>query len=113
MIPITLISTIGLPTISHRRGLDKEEPYLGLRLVLDPAMVTSTMVESGFAQLQNDSVKAMAVSNSIRPAECLPAPTAAAPVAGAIPGIWDRSSFARLSTGFSSARRAIACATWQ
>jgi len=33
-----------------------------LRLVLDPAVVTSTMVESGFVQRQNDSVKAIAVS---------------------------------------------------
>jgi AraC-like DNA-binding protein len=57
-----LISTVGLPTISQVDVASPKEPYLGLRLVLDPAVVTSTMVESGFAQLQNDSVKAMAVS---------------------------------------------------
>jgi hypothetical protein len=33
-----------------------------LRLVLDPAVVTSTMVELGFALRQNYSVKAIAVS---------------------------------------------------
>lgn len=57
-----LISTVGLPTISQVDVASPKEPYLGLRLVLDPAVVTSTMVESGFAQIQNDSVKAMAVS---------------------------------------------------
>jgi len=57
-----LISTVGLPTISQIDVASSEEPYLGLRLILDPAVVTSTMVESGFAQRQNDSVKAIAVS---------------------------------------------------
>ena len=57
-----LISTVGLPIISQVDVASPKEPYLGLRLVLDPAVVTSTMVESGFAQRQNDSVKAIAVS---------------------------------------------------
>jgi hypothetical protein len=39
-----------------------KEPYLGLRLILDPAVVTSTMVEAGLVHWQNDSgVKAIAV----------------------------------------------------
>ncbi len=57
-----LICTVGLPIISQIDVASPKEPYLGLRLVLDPAVVTSTMVESGFAQRQNDSVKAIAVS---------------------------------------------------
>ncbi len=58
-----LISTVGLPTISQIDVASPEEPYLGLRLVLDPAVVTSTMVESGLVHRQNDSgVKAIAVS---------------------------------------------------
>jgi AraC-type transcriptional regulator N-terminus len=50
-----LISTVGLPIISQVDVASAKKPYLGLRLVLDPAVVTSTMVESGFAQRQNDS----------------------------------------------------------
>ncbi len=58
-----LISTVGLPTISQIDVASPAEPYLGLRLVLDPAVVTSTMVESGLVVRQNDSsVKAIAVS---------------------------------------------------
>ncbi len=57
-----LISTVGLPTISQIDVASPGEPYLGLRLVLDPAVVTSTMVESGLVHRQNESVKAIAVS---------------------------------------------------
>ena len=58
-----LINTVGLPTISQIDGASSEEPYLGLRLILDPAVVTSTMVEAGLVHYQNDSgVKAIAVS---------------------------------------------------
>jgi AraC-like DNA-binding protein len=58
-----LIATVGLPTISQIDVASPEEPYLGLCLVLDPAVVTSTMVESGLVVRQNDSsVKAIAVS---------------------------------------------------
>jgi AraC-like DNA-binding protein len=58
-----LISTVGLPTISQIDLASSEEPYLGLRLILDPAVVTSTMVEAGLVHRQSDSgVKAIAVS---------------------------------------------------
>jgi AraC-like DNA-binding protein len=58
-----LISTVGLPTISHIDVASPAVPYLGLRLVLDPAVVTSVMVESGPARQQNDGgVKAIDVS---------------------------------------------------
>src|SRR3984893_2202001 len=58
-----LISTVGLPTVSQIEVASSEEPYLGLRLILDPALVTSTMVEGGLVHRQNDSgIKAIAVS---------------------------------------------------
>jgi AraC-like DNA-binding protein len=58
-----LISTVGLPTISQIDVASSENPYLGLRLILDPAVVTSTMVEAGLVHRPNDSnVKAIAVS---------------------------------------------------
>ena len=42
-----LISTMGLPTVSHVDVATPDEPYLGVRLTLDPAVVTSVIVESG------------------------------------------------------------------
>ena len=58
-----LISTVGLPTISQIEVASSEQPYLGLRLILEPAVVTSTMVEAGLVHRQNESgVKAIAVS---------------------------------------------------
>jgi AraC-like DNA-binding protein len=58
-----LISTVGLPTVSQIDMASSENPYLGLRLTLDPAVVTSTMVEAGLVDRPNDSsVKAIAVS---------------------------------------------------
>ena len=106
-----LISTVGLPIISQVDVASAKEPYLGLRLVLDPAVVTSTMVESGFAQRQNDSVKAIAVSKldfdllnaCLRLLRLLQLPEQYR--------VLGRSSFVRSSTGFSPASRAIACAT--
>jgi hypothetical protein len=58
-----LINTLGLPTVTQIDVPSPNEPYLGLVLVLNPAVVTSIMVESGMLQRQNDScVKAIAVS---------------------------------------------------
>src|SRR6516162_6067679 len=58
-----LINTVGLPTISQIDVASSEQPYLGLRLILEPAVVTSTIVEAGLVHRQNDSgVKAIAVS---------------------------------------------------
>src|SRR5580692_4038932 len=58
-----LISTVGLPTISQIDVASPQEPYLGIRLLLDPAVVTSVMVESGLIARQSDGgVKAIDVS---------------------------------------------------
>ena len=42
-----LISTLGLPAVGQVVEASPERPYLGLRLSLDPSVVTSVMVESG------------------------------------------------------------------
>lgn len=42
-----LISTLGVPAIGRVVEASRERPYLGLRLSLDPSVVTSVMVESG------------------------------------------------------------------
>src|SRR5687767_11240600 len=42
-----LISTLGLPAVGRVVEASREQPYLGLRLSLDPSVVTSVMVESG------------------------------------------------------------------
>lgn len=59
-----LISTVGLPTISQIDGASPQRPYLGLRLVLDPSVVTSVMVEAGVVEPRGDGggVKAIDVS---------------------------------------------------
>jgi AraC-like DNA-binding protein len=42
-----LVSTLGLPAVGRVVEASRERPYLGLRLSLDPAVITSVMVESG------------------------------------------------------------------
>jgi AraC-like DNA-binding protein len=42
-----LISTLGVPAVGRVVEASRERPYLGLRLSLDPSVVTSVMVESG------------------------------------------------------------------
>jgi AraC-like DNA-binding protein len=42
-----LVSTLGVPAIGRVVEASRERPYLGLRLSLDPFVVTSVMVESG------------------------------------------------------------------
>jgi AraC-like DNA-binding protein len=58
-----LISTIELPLIGEVVEASPEQPYLSFRLVLDPSIVTSVMVESGVVQPRGDgSVRAVDVS---------------------------------------------------
>jgi AraC-like DNA-binding protein len=42
-----LVSTLGVPAVGRVVEASRERPYLGLRLGLDPSLVTSVMVESG------------------------------------------------------------------
>lgn len=66
-----LISTMGLPTVSQIDVCSPEEPYLGFRLRLDPAVVTSVMVESGQVQPQGDAAGVKAIDVSRLDAELL------------------------------------------
>jgi AraC-like DNA-binding protein len=59
-----LISTMELPLTGKVVEASLERPYLSFRLVLDPSVVTSVMVESGFVQPNGDgNVKAVDVSS--------------------------------------------------
>jgi AraC-like DNA-binding protein len=42
-----ILSTLGVPAVGRVVEASPERPYLGVRLSLDPAMVTSVMVETG------------------------------------------------------------------
>jgi AraC-like DNA-binding protein len=59
-----LISTVGVPAIGKVVEASRERPYLSVRLVLDPSVVTSVLVESGVAYARGDGsgVKAIDVS---------------------------------------------------
>lgn len=58
-----LITTAELPTLAQITDATPEEPYLGVVLALDPALVSSVMVETGHAASDaQSSVKALDVS---------------------------------------------------
>jgi len=59
-----LITTLELPLTAQVVEEPSREPYLGFRLVLDPSVVTSVMVESGAVQPRGDGsgVKGVDVS---------------------------------------------------
>jgi AraC-like DNA-binding protein len=58
-----LIATMALPLAGEVVEASPKRPYLSCRLALDPSIVTSVMVESGFVQRGNHgSVKALDVS---------------------------------------------------
>lgn len=58
-----LLVTAELPIAGHVVEASPERPYLGLRLQLDPALVSSVMVEAGHVAPRGDAgVRAIAVS---------------------------------------------------
>ena len=58
-----LLATVELPIVSQILEASKEQPYLSLRLDLDPTLVGSVMVEAGYPSPQNRAnVKAIDVS---------------------------------------------------
>ncbi len=57
-----LISTIGIPAIGEVIEASRSRPYLSFQLFLNPAMVTSVMMESAAAVPRAGSVKAVDVS---------------------------------------------------
>lgn len=59
-----LLATVELPVVGQILEASKEQPYLSLRLDLDPALVGSVMVEAGhLASRYPDDVRAMDVSS--------------------------------------------------
>jgi len=59
-----LISTIDLPVVSQVVEASNEQPYLSIRLNLDPSLVASIIMESGIEVKRSDaSAKAMDVSS--------------------------------------------------
>jgi len=58
-----LLVSVGLPVVSHVIEASHERPYLAVRLVLEPAVVTSVLIEAGLLAAGVDGgVKALAVS---------------------------------------------------
>ena len=59
-----LVTTMGLPAVGKVVEASPERPYLSFRLVLDPSVVSSVMVESGVVEPRGDGggVKAVDVS---------------------------------------------------
>ncbi|HEX5734697.1 MAG TPA: AraC family transcriptional regulator [Blastocatellia bacterium] len=58
-----LIFTVDLPVVFQVEEASKEQPYLGLRLNLDPSLVASVLMESGVEAKKGDaSAKAIDVS---------------------------------------------------
>ena len=68
-----LITTLGLPLTGEVVEGSMQRPYLGFRLVLDPSLVTSVMVESGAAQARGDGGGVKGVDVSPLDAELLDA----------------------------------------
>lgn len=59
-----LLSTLDLPAVSQIVDASKEHPYLSLRLNLEPALVSSVMVEAGHMPRGNGAdARAMTVSS--------------------------------------------------
>jgi AraC-like DNA-binding protein len=57
-----LITTVELPLSGEVVDASPERPYLGFKLLLDPSLVTSVMIESGIGQADGDSSRAVDVS---------------------------------------------------
>jgi AraC-like DNA-binding protein len=58
-----LLVSAGLPLVGQTLAASRERPYFGVRLVLDPAVVTAVLIEAGLAASRtNGGVRALAVS---------------------------------------------------
>jgi AraC-like DNA-binding protein len=59
-----LLATVELPAVSRIVAASADQPYLSLRLNLDPALVASVLLETGLSSPRRDpgSVRALAVS---------------------------------------------------
>lgn len=59
-----LIATMGVPAFARIVHASADAPYLSMRFLLDPAMVTSVTLESGLAHQQGEGAGAKAVDVS-------------------------------------------------
>ena len=58
-----LLASAGMPLVGHIVEASKERPYLSIRLVLDPALVTAVLMETDLlAARGNGGVRALSVS---------------------------------------------------
>ena len=58
-----LLVSAELPVVGHVPTASKERPYLAMRLVLDPAVISSVLIEAGLLKARTDrTVRAVAVS---------------------------------------------------
>ena len=58
-----LLVSMGLPVVSHVVDASRERPYLAVRVVLDPAVVTEVLLEGGrLGSRSEGGVRALAVS---------------------------------------------------
>ena len=57
-----LLATVELPIVSQILAASQAQPYLSLRLDLNPTLVGSVMVEAGYPSSHRANVKAIAVS---------------------------------------------------
>ncbi|RYG37591.1 AraC family transcriptional regulator [bacterium] len=57
-----LLATVELPSVSHLVDISEENPYLSFRLVLDSALVSSMMVETGIPSRTAGDANAISVS---------------------------------------------------
>ena len=58
-----LLVSVRLPLVGHITEASKERPYLAVRLVLDPSVVTAVLIEAGLLASRADGgVRALAVS---------------------------------------------------
>jgi len=58
-----LLVSMGLPVVSHVVEASREQPYLAVRVVLDPAVVTEVLLEGGLLTSRAEGeVRALAVS---------------------------------------------------
>jgi AraC-like DNA-binding protein len=68
-----LITTMGLPLSGQVVEASPRQPYLGFRLLLDPAVVTSVLVETGIAHARGDNRGATGIAVSPLDADLLDA----------------------------------------
>ena len=63
-----LLTTEGLPVMSHITNATRERPYLGVRITLDPALVASVLIDAGKSdQRHGEAVRPLTISGLSEP----------------------------------------------